>query len=484
MLADVLAPETQTVDPDDASNPLDAGQTPATPDIQSTPPDAQSTPPDAQSTPPDAQPTPPSGLLGPGHLTYLGAFRLPQEGGGASRFGYGGWAMTFNPEGDPDGAADGFPGSLYIVGHAYQQMVAEVTIPAPKLQNGGLGGLNVAAFRQPFADITQGMAKSLDQGNGFYLNGLSYLPKQGKQSESSLYWTARPFYNVGGESHLSHGVSRLDLSNPQARGMWRLGDVHPSRAAGYILSVPSPFADTYLGGKRLLSGLFTQQGVSLTSAGPAFYAYAPWIDAADGVAPAKGATLTVTPLVYYPYLPEFETCGNYANPSLELDCSSSSILDTGFIIFEHQPYFPDYQTPDAWNAASWVDLPDAHAVVVVGRRAMGPTLYTNPPNFPVPQSQVPRCEASRGYYGEPYEPRIVFYDPADLAKVAQGTMQPSAVVPYFEWNPAAHMVPTCAWDLGGVSYDRKNRLLYILHRNADSLSDEPQPLIYVFRVGQ
>ncbi len=56
-------------------------------------------------------------LLHPDDLTYLGAFRLPDCGERLSTFAYGGEAMTFNPGGDPSGPPDGFPGSLFVMGH-------------------------------------------------------------------------------------------------------------------------------------------------------------------------------------------------------------------------------------------------------------------------------------------------------------------------------------------------------------------------------
>ncbi len=59
----------------------------------------------------------PGKLVDPASLQYLGAFTLPAGGERPRTFEYGGNAMTFNPDGDPSGLADGFPGSLFITGH-------------------------------------------------------------------------------------------------------------------------------------------------------------------------------------------------------------------------------------------------------------------------------------------------------------------------------------------------------------------------------
>ncbi len=381
-------------------------------------------------------------------LHYLGAFRLPLEGSGESRFGYGGWAMTLNPNGDPNNdGIDSFPGSLYIVGHDHHQLVAEVTIPTPKDQrnlSGGVENLNVARYLQTFGDITGGMAKTLDGGNGYKVSGLGYF-------NNKLYWTARKYYNVDGSNDLSHGVSDLSTTNPNAKGMWRLGDSHSSTTAGYIFTVPKYFADAYLEGRRLISGLFTQQGVAHTSQGPAMFAYGIWSEIADSAFPTNGAKLNSKELVYYPYEPIFKVNG------------------------DPESNFPNHKVPDAWMGATWVNTPDAQGIVVVGQRAMGPTYYGD--------ARPNDCSIDKGYHGTPYEPRFVFYDPADLALVAQGKKKPADVIPYLEWNPQQYFVQTCFWSLTGAAYDEARHLLYVMHRGADTKAGEPQPLIYVFKVG-
>ena len=61
-------------------------------------------------------------------LVYRGAFRLP-DGSNESNWEYSGYAMTFYPAGDPEGPDDGYPGSLFAVGHDHQQHVSEIAIP-------------------------------------------------------------------------------------------------------------------------------------------------------------------------------------------------------------------------------------------------------------------------------------------------------------------------------------------------------------------
>ena len=103
-------------------------------------------------------------------FTYLGAFRLPVGGDRPDTFAYGGNAMTYNPSGDPDGAGDGFPGSLFISGHdrmAYGELpdggkIAEVGIPRP-IRSKSLGKLQRAGFVQKFHDVAKGRFPGLDE---------------------------------------------------------------------------------------------------------------------------------------------------------------------------------------------------------------------------------------------------------------------------------------------------------------------------------
>ena len=102
------------------------------------------------------EPTP-TGLLEPEDFVYQGSFRFPEEALGDSRFGNGGLHLAFNPKGDPSGEPDGYPGSLYSSGHPYEQLVAELSIPAPAIsQNKQAEDLPVARVLHPFADVTGG----------------------------------------------------------------------------------------------------------------------------------------------------------------------------------------------------------------------------------------------------------------------------------------------------------------------------------------
>ena len=58
-------------------------------------------------------------LIQPENLTYLGAFRLPADAPDEIGWKWSNWSsgLTYYPDGDPDGESDGYPGSLFGVGH-------------------------------------------------------------------------------------------------------------------------------------------------------------------------------------------------------------------------------------------------------------------------------------------------------------------------------------------------------------------------------
>src|SRR6188472_2888814 len=62
-----------------------------------------------------------AGLIYEADLGYLGAFNVPQGEIGRSTFEYGGTAIAYNPVNS----------SLFMVGHDWDQNVAEISIPLP-----------------------------------------------------------------------------------------------------------------------------------------------------------------------------------------------------------------------------------------------------------------------------------------------------------------------------------------------------------------
>jgi len=383
----------------------------------------------------------------PGNFEYLGAIRPPHVDGLSSSFSYGGSVIAHNPQGDPDGDDDGFPGSLFLSGHIYQQEVAELSIPRPILSpDSSLDVLGVCTLLQPFGDVSDGIMKQMteDESQPFQLGGLQVVG-------DALHWTMYRYYNVEGYDFLSHGLSSVNLRNPYPLGPWHLGpwnsgssQWHAYKHAGHIAEVPESTA-VALGGRRWVSGLQISTGLQTSSQGPALFAY----QLPQNAAP-QGSSLDAVPLLWY---------------------SMEQPLD------QHHP-------ADSWTGVAWLQAGDRQTVVFTGRKATGPVYYG--------EGRPKDCNDNKGYHGPPYEAQALFYDADDLLAVARGERYPWDVVPIYRWtNQSAgggltcYTFPTCQQDMGGLAYDRANNLLYLVQMQAGVTQDSPYkllPVIHVFRV--
>jgi hypothetical protein len=77
-----------------------------------------------------------------------------------------------------------------------------------------------------------------------------------------------------------------------------------------------------------------------------------------------------------------------------------------------------------------------------------------------------RCNPYQGYHAYPYQPQILFYNPAEVKEVLAGTRQPWEVVPYQVYAPLDRVLqPECAV-LGAAAYDGERGLLYVAEQAA------------------
>lgn len=385
-------------------------------------------------------------MVTPGNFEYLGAIRPPLVQGRSSTFSYGGWAVTYREDGDPDGPDDGFPGSLFIGGHRQQQLVAEVTIPRPVISpEKNLDDLSVFEVLQDFGDITGGIRTHLTAGSSepFEIGGMQVV-------DDGLHWTTYKYYNVEGRDYLSHALSSLDLKRPQPKGLWHLGPFqsgdarwHSYKHAGYICAVPDNIADRYLGGRNLMSGLQIVTGLQKSSQGPALFAYK-----IPERTPPPGASLDAVPLLWYPM---------------------------GSPIDKHHH-------ADSWQGAAWLTLGDKQTVIVVGRKAHGPVHYGEP--------RPGDCYEDKGYHGSSYEAQMLFYAPGDL--LSAGRRPVANVRPWYRWDSTTpgggidrFMFQDCGREIGGLTYDRKRNLLYMVEVAAGLTSEnewEVLPVVHVMRL--
>ena len=431
--------------------------------------------------------------LQPVDFEYLGAFRLPGDGERPETFAYGGSAMTFNPDGDPSGQADGFPGSLFITGHdrlPYGELpdggqVAEISIPAPSLA-GTVDSLSQAAFLQPFQDVAAGFFIGLDEIPRI---GMAYLDHPATGAKIHLAWGQ---HLQPDPPAASHAWFDPDLSTPKMQGTWFIGQQSLYSVNDYLFEIPAGWADQHAGGRYLATGRFKDGGWS--GMGPALFAYRPWLEP-GGAPPPSGTRLEETVLLHY--------------ASSEETAGIEHCLD-------------GYQHPDEWSGGAWITTTGGKtAVLFAGTKSNGTKYwygYVNPAGAaypcvegemvgdfdlcrladgqPCPPADLVECSDHndyRGWWSTRFDAQFILYNPDDLARVAAGDRLPWEPQPYAAVDLDAHLFLNPAgveidmlstgdqrrYRIGDVAYDRAHDLLYVL----ELFADEARPVVHVWRVG-
>jgi len=385
----------------------------------------------------------PAKRLMPSDIVYLGAFRLPGPSG-KSNWGWSGGGATYYPGGDPRGPRDGFPGSIFAFGHDWHYFVSEVSIPRP-VKSRNVKRLPVARTLQPFTDIRRGVKVT---GSTFWYGDLAYLPPQGQQKTGKLYFCFG--FHMQYQRVTSHGWRELNLAAGPSVGLWYIGQESPHYTDDYLFAIPKDFADKYLGGRRLATGRYREGGLS--GLGPALFAIAPW---QHGNPPPPGATLKPITLIKY-------------SP------------------FGGKHRMKDYRHCDLWTGGAWLTWKGKAAMVLVGTKSLGQCWYGYQGGMRHDTCQ-PRCPDSlghRGYWSTGTQPRFIFFDPADLAAVAQGKMKSWQPQPYASFNLAPYLFRpkkhgNDRYLVGAMAYDRRRGLLYVLERRAE---DDDKSVVHVFRL--
>jgi hypothetical protein len=365
-----------------------------------------------------AQTTP---LLNPGGLVWGGAFRLPAGPLGNSTFAYGGWALAYNA------AAD----SLYVVGHEYDNSVAEIAIPTP-VKGTSLAQLPVATVRQNFADPTEGRLSQIGGYEKWIHGGLLVFGGR-------LIGAAYSYFDAAAGAVASHYTHSLTLSaTGTVTGMHRVGTLNPGYYAGNMAVVPGAWR-TALGGPAI-TGQCCLAIVSRTSLGPSAFAFDPARLGATNPTPA-------VPLLYYPE----------ANP-LQPWSASNTIQFNG--------------TTELAGAF----IPEgSRSLVFLGRHGSGPFCY---------RCGAPDPYCSGDVQAPPYHVQAWAYDLNDLAAVKSGQAQPWSPRPYAIWeltgNTASSPLPffTSCMRVRGLAYDAGQQRIFIASQKADG----EYPVIHMFEV--
>lgn len=307
---------------------------------------------------------------------------------------------------------------------------ARVRIPAPVISRDA-GKLPRAETLSPMREFDGEMVERLSDVTPF-ASGIEYVPKRGSQQTDKLYGAIDNWYGVVEESHATIWMSEPDGSNP--RGPYHVGPrrepFHGNKAGAFLFAVPAWYADGYLGGRTLVTG--KARGAFHGSQGPSLFAFRPWqSDAPEG-------NLDAVAMLYYRI--HFPEC---AGPNV----GNKKACD-----------FPGFTMCDEWEGGSFVETGDKRAIVLVGKKGLGPNHYGEPP-------RASTCEIDKGYHCDPYERQVIFYDVDELGAVALGKRKPWSVLPYATWRPQELLVrgQTCG-QVGGAAFDAKGRRLFVIEK--------------------
>jgi hypothetical protein len=384
-------------------------------------------------------------LIQPTNLEYRGAFRLPTHPEGMG-WEWGGDAMAYYPGGDASGPADGYTGSLYGTGHAWNMNVSEINIPIPRISAGhNAAELNRAATLRPFTNIRGGLFNPLTE---IIRVALAYLPAQGSQTSGKLYMAFGQHFQEEGSEQLIPSHAWCDLNLTNTRGAWWVDGENIYSVNDYMFDIPTAWAATYTGGRLLATGRYRDGGWS--GQGPSLYAIAPWT---YGNPPAAGTHIRPITLLQY-------------QTSYENDAFFSATAHT----------MNNYQHTDTWTGAAWLTAGDKGAVVFAGTKGLGEYWYGDI-NGPCEE-----CALQRGWWSTRMIGQMIFYNPADLAAVANGTMNPWEPQPYatldltpYLWN---HQSDQQMFRVGDMAFDRTHGFLYLF----EPLVDEERPIVHVWKV--
>jgi hypothetical protein len=351
-------------------------------------------------------------------LVYQGAFRVPAAKFGGSTFDYGGTALAFNPGRD----------SLFVVGHDWQQQVAEISIPRV-IRSDTLTALETATVLQPFADPTEGkMYKVDDPANGIKVGGLMVY-------EERLYETAYSYYDGDSSQEDSHFISGLDLSVfGDVRGPYRVGKVGSGFVSGYFAVVPPAWRARI--GAPVLNGQCCLSVIGRTSHGPAVFGI-------DPAAFGDKRNVPATPLVYYPGdrpLAQWDTTNPLFNGSTEI---------RGVV-------FPE----------------GTRSVLFFGRHGTGRFCYGEGEACHDP------VQPYKGTHGYPYAYYVWAYDADDLTAVKNRKKDPWQVRPYATWALTFPYGTKGRATAGGVAYDSRSGRIFV----SQQFAEENLPVIHVFTV--
>ncbi|MBN1302177.1 MAG: T9SS type A sorting domain-containing protein [Melioribacteraceae bacterium] len=377
-------------------------------------------------------------LINPAGIIYAGSFYLPEE------FSWGAEAVTYCIDGDGGpsgaGASDGYPGSLFVMNLNQPEngLVAEVSVTQPVIPSSkDIEQLKEVSILQTPVNIRPDNVNNLEFVD-IWRTGLKYIGEQNR-----LYSAWNIYFTVTGEKHPTISFcNSSDLADSYKYGAWHVGpaDEWPVDAAigDYLFRIDNEWEQLF-NNYSLVTGRYREGGLS--GLGPAMYAF----DLLGNDVPEPGSELNITTLLQYGPVEESD---NYNFPN-SID---------------------GYNHADWWRDADWIYKNDQAAVVVIGNKARGDNWYGYHgenmrhdwviADLPYPEFFETDPDG-KGWRSHNLIPMAVFFNPQDLADVANRSKESYEPQPYAAlrfnknifWGDRAEIFSAC--------YDEYNHVLFI-----------------------
>lgn len=369
-------------------------------------------------------------------LKYVGAFRLPAKTYGSSSLNYAQGPIALGAEGK----------SLFIVGHAHHQAIAEFTIPE-LVAGEDLSKLKIAGDPiQPFAKVLDRPAGGNPQGNNRIGGMLCLAGPDGPELLVNTY----EYYDAPGDNTQSMLVVRNagNLARSKVDGYYQVQG-GPGHTAGWMSPVCPPWRKV-LGGAFLTGASSGIPIISRTSVGPSAFLFDPM----DVV----GKSAVSDPI------------------------ATTALLDFSLSCPLHEDLSNKSRKNDLWNHLSRA----VYGLIVPGTRTYATFGSTGGNASGVGYKIVQDTGRKSGGYSSLVAADNYHYywlwDLNDLAAVRSGRGKPHELRPY-EHGRFRTSFEGPSHKLGGGSFDHATGLIYLTALGADNQQGRysTPPVILAYR---
>ncbi|MBC8874728.1 MAG: hypothetical protein H8E44_35270 [Planctomycetes bacterium] len=386
---------------------------------------------DSSAAPPQELP-----LLSIEDFQYVGAFRLPSQKYGASDLNFSQGPIAFNPERQ----------SLFIVGHAHQQAIAEFAIPE-LVDSTVLTELNTVGDPiRPFAAILNRASSGNPEGNN-RIGGMLYV--SGPDGPELLV-NAYEYYDAPGDNTVSMLVVRDadNLAESDVDGYFVVQG-RPGHTAGWMSPIPEQWRSD-LGGDFLTGSSSGIPIMSRTSVGPTAFVFNP----RDIV----GKKSVSTPI------------------------STTKLLDFSLAHRLHDDLSNESRKNDLWNHLSRA----VYGIIVPGTRTYATFGHSggneSGVGYKIVQDNGRRTGGYSSFVVKDNYHYFWLWDVNDLARVRAGEIESYDVRPY-EYGIFKTPFEGSTHRLGGGTFDPATGRIYLTAQKADRLQGRyaNPPVVMAFK---